>query len=244
MDKTILEKMGFSDKQITVYLALLQNGPSSVRKLAENTGINRGTVHEILKFFQDQGLASYYHKDKNQYFAAEDPLKLKQIVKSKTDDLKQVEFKLESLVPELQALYQQEGEKPVAKYFDKKGLKHILEDLLETCAKSEDKKYRVYSAAQIREFLYEDFPSFSDARIAKGISVKVIAMGKGGQLRGLDERKWLEAEYKKPTYILIYPGKTAYIALNNLGEPVGVLIDNQGIYETQKILFDSLWNRL
>jgi hypothetical protein len=96
----------------------------------------------------------------------------------------------------------------------------------------------------MRKYLYEEFSTFSDVRIAKGISVKVIAVGEGGEKRGLDERKWLNKKTSTPTYILIYPGKTAYISLDAKGEPVGVVIENDGVYQTQKMVFDSLWNVL
>ena len=44
MDITILKKIGLSDKEIEVYLALLENGACSVRGLVGFTGLNRGTV--------------------------------------------------------------------------------------------------------------------------------------------------------------------------------------------------------
>ena len=96
----------------------------------------------------------------------------------------------------------------------------------------------------LREYLYDSFSTFSDVRVAKGIAVKAIAIGEGGELRGLDERKWLKSNSVSPTYILIYPGKTAYISLNAKQEPIGVVIENQGVFETQKTIFDQLWNTI
>ena len=64
----ILGKYGLSDKEVKVYLALLELGPSPVRKVAGKAGVNRGTTYDILKSLRDQGLAGYYHKDKHQYF--------------------------------------------------------------------------------------------------------------------------------------------------------------------------------
>jgi hypothetical protein len=104
--------------------------------------------------------------------------------------------------------------------------------------------YRIYSAAGIREYLYDDFQSFSDARIARGIRVQVIALGEGGETRGLDERKWLGGNPTTPTYIIIYPGKTAYISRDQHNAPVGVVIENEGIARTQSIIFDSLWQSI
>lgn len=245
MSINLLRKLGFSDKHISVYHCLLKIGPTSVRKLADHSGINRGTAYDILRWLQDQGLVNYYHQDKRQLFMAEDPARLHKMVKNRQEELHDISFRLDHVVPELAALYNREGERPVVRYFDTKGLKMILDDVLDTCADADEKLYRIYSATELTEFLYQDFPDFSDKRIQMGIEVRAISISEGGVLRGLDQRKWLERqEYTVPTYILIYAGKTAYISLNNAGEPIGVVIDNQGVYQTQKMIFDSLWAKL
>jgi HTH-type transcriptional regulator, sugar sensing transcriptional regulator len=225
MQIELLYKLGFSDKSAKVYMALLQLGPSSVRNVAEKADLNRGT---------------------------ENPEKLHELIRRKNTELAQVDRELEKIVPELQAIHDKGGERPVAKYFDSSDLKDILEDVLLTCEQSEEQAYRIYSTEGIREFLYKDFPTFSDVRIAKSISVKVIAIGDGGELRGLDERKWLSGKQSTqgiqnkvvsvPTYIILYPGKSAYISLNAKQEVVGVVIENQGVSGTQQRIFDSLWD--
>ena len=244
MDINLLKKLGFSDKGAKIYLSLLRLGPSSVRKLAEVSKINRGTVYDTLKDLQDSGIVSYYKKDTKQYFVAENPEKLHDLVKKRQDELDSVDSKLDRLVSELQALHHKGEDRPVARYYEKGEISGILEDVLSTCEESADKLYRIYSAEGLREYLYEDFPTFSDVRVSKGISVKVIAIGEGGELRGLDERKWLEIKEDTSTYIIIYPGKTAYISLNAKSEPIGVVIENDGVYKTQKLIFDNLWESL
>jgi sugar-specific transcriptional regulator TrmB len=244
MDINFLKKLGFSEKESTVYLELLRLGPSPVRKIAEVTGLNRGTTYDALKWLQDLEVVSFYNKESKQYFVAENPDKLQEILRNQEMELKDVKRQLEGVVPELQALYNSGGNRPVARYFEGDECKKILEDVLFVCEKENEKIYRVYSVEGLREHLYKDFPTFSDVRIAKGIAVKAIAIGEGGTLRGLDERKWLKGNAKTPTYIFIYPGKTAYISFNAHKEPVGVVIENAGVYETQKLVFDSFWNLL
>jgi len=240
----LLKKLGFSDKSAKVYLALLSLGPSSVRKLAENCDLNRGTTYDALKWLQDSGVVNYYNKDKKQTFVAEDPAKLSNIVRENKEKLDMAEKKLATVIPELQALFHKGGERPVAKYYNKKEIGKILEDVIESCVESEDKTYYIYSAEGVRKYIYDVFPTFSDVRIAKGISVKVIAIGQGGEIRGLDERKYLQVKTETPTYILIYAGKTAYISIDAKDEPVGVVIENEGVYQTQKLIFNSLWSNL
>lgn len=244
MDFTIFKKLGFSDKEARVYLALLALGPSSVRNLAKKTELNRGSIYECLKTLREQNLVTFYEKEAKQYFVAEHPDKLFELVEKQSATLNEVNKQLREVVAELKSVYDKGGERPVARYYEKGEIKKILEHVLDTCEKIGVLEYRVYSDVNIREYLYEGFESFSDARVAKNIFVKVVALGKGGELRGLDERKYLPVKNGTPTYILIYPGHTAYISLDAHKDLVGVVIENDGVYETQKNIFDSLWGKL
>jgi len=67
---------------------------------------------------------------------------------------------------------------------------------------------------------------------------------RGGELAGLDERKWMAREHSAPTYILIYNGKVAMISLSATGEPVGVVIEDEALYTTQAMIFNKLWETL
>lgn len=244
MDLSIFKKLGFSDKNAKIYLTLVGLGPTSVRILAKKTRLNRGTVYDGLKWLKEIGLVNYYEKESKQFFVAEDPEKLYILVQKQTDELQEVNKKMKDIVQELKSVHDEGGQRPVARYYEKGEIKKILEQVLEVCEKSAERSYRVYSDAAIREYLYDGFESFSDARIAKGITVKAIAIGGGGELRGLDERKWLQIKKDSPTYIIIYPGHTAYISLNNQGDLIGVVIENNGVHQTQKGIFDALWNKI
>jgi len=244
MNIELFKSLGFSDKSASIYLALLRLGPSSVRILAQKTDLNRGVVYDKLKWLQEKGVVNYYKKDSKQLFVAENPEKLQNLLREKSNELNELDHRLDSFIPELKSLYNRDGERPVSRYYNSKEIGKILEDVLSVCEESDEKQYRIYSAEGIREYIYDGFETFSDVRISKGIAVKAVAIGEGGKLRGMDERKWLEAHNETPTYIIIYPGKTAYISLNTKDEPIGVVIENEGVYNTQKIIFDQLWNNI
>lgn len=244
MDISIFKKIGFSDKSALVYESLLRVGPSSVRSLASITNLNRGSVYDCLKWLQEQGFVNFFQKNTKQLFVAESPEKLADLIKNKEQGLHEASEELTRYMPELLATYNYGGGRPVARYFSREEIKEILEDVLATCENFGEDEYRIYSTEGIREYLYENFPTFSDVRVGKGIAVKAIAIGVGGELRGLDARKWLKVKNTTPTYIILYHGKTAYISLNAKNEPIGVVIENEGVYETQKIIFDELWEKL
>ncbi len=245
--ESVLMELGLNPKEARIYLALLKEGPSSVRQLAAATGINRGTVFDILKALQTNRLTRYYNEKTRQYFVAAPPEKLKELAVERTQAVARANHALDKLVPELESLYDSGDKHPAARMYEGlDGVRTILEDILETMAVwREQKEYFVYSSSAVRDAgLYASFPDYTPQRIEAGVSVKTISLGPGGTTSGLDERKWITAIEGSPTYILIYGGKVAYIFLGKNGELMGLIMDNRGIYETQRLLFLELWNRL
>ena len=243
--KHTLINLGFSEKEITTYLTLLSQGPSSVRKLAEAANLNRGSAYEALKSLQKEGLVSYYHKEKNQYFSAEDPKTLLEVVKKRQESLQSLEKDTKDIIPELKSRWSELDDRPVVKYYeDHNGIKTILQDVLDTVEETKEKEYFVYSSKDLRPHLYKKFPSFTEERIKRNIKVSTIAIGAGGKDADLAERKWLTKKGALPTYTLIYAGKLAMISLDKDDGPRGVIVEDQNLFETQKILFSHLWETL
>ncbi|MFA6304145.1 MAG: helix-turn-helix domain-containing protein [Patescibacteria group bacterium] len=241
----ILKQLGLSDKEILVYLALLSSGPASVRSLAKVSGINRGTTYDILKSLKDSGLVSYYHKATKQFFVAEDPSALNKALEQRMDKLQEVKKNLSQVIPELKSLFDSSGDKPVVKYYEGLGgVKTVLADVLETTASAPEKLYYVFSSAAIRDYVYRAWPAFTKERIKKNIQVKVIALGHKGTLAALSEKKSLNTDKSSPTYILIYPGKVAMVSVNNTKQPLGLIIEDEALYQTQLQLFNFIWNIL
>lgn len=242
----VLQELGLSPKDVTVYLALLREGPGSVRQLASSTGINRGTVYDALKHLQTLRLVNFYNRETKQFFVAAAPARLQELAELRTVELAKASRELDHVVAELDTLYVEGTRQPVARMYEgADGMKTILEDVLETMRKSKATEYFVYSSSSVREAgLYDSFHDYTKQRLAAGLHVKNISIGKGGKVAGLDERRTIPGLEGTPTYILIYHGKVANIFLDKQGELVGLIIENNGIYETQRLLFLSLWERL
>ncbi len=245
VEKT-LRKFGLRDKEIKVYLALLSLGPASVRKISQEAEINRGTSYDILKELIKIGLVNYYEKRSHQYFAPEDPAKIINILEEREKETSKTKNELKKIIPDLQLSYSKIGQRPFVKFYEGYlGAKEILKDVLATTSKLASKEYFVYSAGPIRDHLYKSFKNFSEERIKKSVRVKVIAIGKGGELRGKDERKWLDAaDENAPNYILIYGNKTAFISIGPTGEPIGTIIEDEATSQMQKIIFKYLWEAI
>src|SRR3989338_7203140 len=249
--EVILKNFGLSEKEVAVYLALIELGPSAVRTLSERAKVNRGTTYDILKSLINMGIVSYYNKESKQYFVAERPETLLSAIDKKQEDLGEVRSHVKESLPLLKTLFEKQGGKPAVKLYEgMSGIRHILEDVLESMDKTEEKTYYVYSSATVRKNVYLAMKDFSDKRIWKKIKVRTIAFGEGGKLVGLDERRWMPMpemkgkEALRPTYEIIYGGKVAHMSLDNGENPVGVVIENEEIYQTQKLIFEYNWKNL
>ncbi|MCD4693783.1 winged helix-turn-helix transcriptional regulator [bacterium] len=245
MNTSYLKNLGLTEKEIKIYLNLLENGILSVRGLAQVSELNRGSVYDILKNLQQKGLVSYFHKDTKQKFIAENPEKILNILREKEEQFKRSKKAIGDLIPQLKSLQEKSGNQPTTKFYDgKKGIKMILEDLLDVMENLKEKEYYVYSAKDVSEDINDAFPNFTNNRIKKNIKVKVISLAKGGKMSGLDERRWLGTNDETATFIIIYKGKCAFISRDNFSNPVGVIIENDMIYETEKTIFLNFWDKL
>ena len=245
--EVLLKKIGLSEKEAAVFTALLALGPSPVREVAQAAKVNRGTAYDVLKGLMNFGLVSQYDSKTHQYFAAEPPEKLLSLIKEQQEKLKLLSHDIQSSLPELESRFKGRAGRPVVKMYEgRSGIRRILEDVLLVMDQSRKKIYYVYSSATVRKNVYEAMPDFSQKRIKQKVMVKTIALGSGGQLHGLDERKWMslpESELS-PVYELIYSGKVAHISLDNTAKPMGIVVENREIYETQKMIFEFNWKKL
>lgn len=243
----IFKEINLDPKEASVYTILLELGPTAIRKIAEKSKVNRGSVYEALKKLQKIGLVSYFHKGKRQHFVAESPQTLSKIVARKKKEMEDTEKSLAELLPQLTSLSPQSKDTPVVKFYeDYSGVRSILEDVIASMHTMKEKKYVVFSSSAIRPYLYHKsaFPTFTEERIKRKIFVRTIASGEGGGTQGKDERKWLTKDHSSATYKLIYANKVAMISINKNNIPHGLIIEDSALYTTELSIFNSLWEKL
>jgi sugar-specific transcriptional regulator TrmB len=244
MNLSALLQLGLTEREISIYKALIELGPSSIRDLADKSGFNRGSAYETLKTLVNKGIVNYLPKGKRRVFQAENPDKLLDMAEEKRQNLESALLEIKNdIIPSLSQLTPEFSSSNVRFYEGDDGVESVLRDILSSVEKQEHKNYRVISTQALRDHIYRPFPNFTKLRIQKGISVKVLAIGEGGDEAELAERKWLKGE-GDASYIAIYPPKVAMISLASKNYPVVVVIDSAAISGTQKMMFDTLWNHL
>jgi len=243
----VLQQLGVSANEAETYVALLQIESVSIRKIAAFTGINRGTTYEALKSLMSIGLVSVKRSGKREQYMAESPEQIYTLIRDKRRDLLDASEAAKNIVPNLLAHKAQSAGRPLVRYYEgDEGIAVILKDVLSTCAIAEPQLYYAYSSSPVRQFLYRNFPQFTERRIASDIWVKVIAVGEGGEIAEKSERKWLSnpPEGGISSYTLIYGNKQAVISITSDDTPYGVIVEDAGAAAMQRLLFEQLWRTL
>lgn len=86
-----LEKLGFSEKEIAVYLALTELGKATASALSAKTKIPRATVYIILASLDERGVITVEEAKDTTYYVMKSPASFVSLVHREKDELKEKE---------------------------------------------------------------------------------------------------------------------------------------------------------
>jgi len=129
-----LRKLGLTEKEVKVYLAGLELGPSSVQKIAEMAKITRPTTYEIIKQLEKKGLFEEVKKAKKRLFLAQSPEKILGILRIQKREIEEKEREFIRIIAALEEKYLKE--RGIKNYKGKEGIK-VLEEILSFSSTSE-----------------------------------------------------------------------------------------------------------
>ncbi|MFZ1249045.1 MAG: helix-turn-helix domain-containing protein [Candidatus Saccharimonadales bacterium] len=241
------EEIGLETRDKRVYEALIAAPQSSLRKLAADTGINRGSVYESVKKLAEQGLVGSIEVGKQRRYTASNPDVIIELLKERQEQAQTAENLARNYIATLPQPAADSTSSSLAQYYeDHEGIAAILRDVIATCQTMTTPTYRAISTERVRTYMYHNFPNFTQRRIAEKISVRVIGVGANGKQDVLSERRRLEATRGEAPncYTLIYGHKTAFITMSEANVLSAIVVDDAGVAHLQKELFDHLWNAL
>src|SRR3989344_4981279 len=126
-----LISLGFSDKEVRVYLSVLELGRSTVARIARKAEINRTTGYDILSDLAAKTLVSISGKEPKQEYAAESPDNIKRLLEQKLEqDKKNLEAATAGLIPQLKSIHNVSQRPQVRFYEGQEGLREVFEDTL------------------------------------------------------------------------------------------------------------------
>ena len=229
-----LANWGLNEKEVKVYLATLKLGQSRVNEIAKKANTLRETTYSILNSLSEKGLVSHVIKSRVKYFEASPPSRFKSILREK-------EKEIDSVFSELNSLRNLQVEKPQVKLYEgKDGLKSILDDIIQT-----EKPIFAYANAEIFKTLDIAFPQFVKRRVEHQINAKIIQERTDELLdaKKIDKKQYREIRFFPKQFksnVFIYGNKVAFITASKK-ELVGIIIEDKEISETQRQVFDFMW---
>ncbi len=126
-----LRKIGLSEGEIRIYLAILDLGSSPVNKIHEKTGIERRNIYDILNKLIKRGLISYVNENKRRLFQVSHPSKIIGYIEEKKHELDDTKIDVEKELPMIMDKFNFKRPEISAEiYRGKEGIKAVWEDML------------------------------------------------------------------------------------------------------------------
>jgi sugar-specific transcriptional regulator TrmB len=244
MNLKVLEEIGLTKGEISVYFTLLKLGSSKTGPISAMAKVSSSKVYKILDRLEKKGLVGHTIKGKIKYFSAMKPKRILDYLDEEQVKFNENKIEIEKLLPQLEK-QQESGQKSEAAIYDGfKGVTNFIRGILEELKSGET--YYVIGAGygedaiQSRHF----FHMHHKRRIEMGIRVKMLA--------NFDTKNRLVETTQKNSEIRFLPqylitNMTIYFYKNKVfiaiftKEPKGFLLENEEAVKSFQSYFDALW---
>lgn len=237
-----LQGLGLSEKEATVYVALLELGHGTVTEIARKAGINRTTGYDILGSLANKGLVNISGKEPKSEFAAEPPETIISYLKKVAEQTAEHIKKAEGLIPELTLLHAKQN-RPLIKFYEgTEGLRYVYEDTLTSA-----EPIRAYANVDdMHKGLPNYFPEYYKRRAGAGIAIRaIVPQTPIGMARGAyNEEEKREIAFVPPDKYYFSPEINIYdnkVMIASWREKLGIIIESAEIADAMKKIYELAW---
>jgi sugar-specific transcriptional regulator TrmB len=248
--KSYLVDFGLNDKEISIYISLLQAGPSTIMDLSRKTSIKRSTTHNNVEELIKKGLVSQTNYGERRMVIAEDPEKLKFLLEQRKWDVQKLEKVMPELVSTIYEMVPQaktNSQVDVKYYAGTTGVRMVYAEALKS---NELKSY--VNLAKVLEKLPDNSDLFIDAlKKNKGLKIyEILDNSEVTQEYTPEFSKFKNYEYKYTSKslelsavdILMYDNKVAVV---NVDEGLSaIVIEDPAYYSNSTAIFNFIWGIL
>lgn len=235
--------LGLGDKEIRVFLVLLQESSLRVQSIAKKARLNRTTTYGILKALGEKGLVSSADRKGITEYQSIEPQQLLSYIDRKRDRLRERRDEIKAVVPEIKKLREKSDVLPRIRFFEGiEGMKQAYEDTLEG---NESKELLDITGtdAIFRRMGKEWIEYYVRKRARLGIQCIDIApdsewsrRSKESDSEFLRRTELLPEQYTFDTEIDIYDNKVGIFSFSE-DQPLAVIIEDNKITAALKTLF-------
>jgi sugar-specific transcriptional regulator TrmB len=233
----LLQKLGFSENEIKVYLAALESGMTSAQDIAEKAGVKRTTAYSVLAYLVNRGVINKTKIKEKTKFIAEPPQRLLLLIKELEEGIK-------SSLPELETIYNQSDIKPKVTYYEGiEGIKNVFEDSL----REKPSELLMW----LTDDYFKDLPGYSSEYIKERVKLNMHGrrIAPAGSIWQRQNKKRDTAELSETIAVppqlmttgvemMLYNNKLAFM---NFREKFGIIIESKAITEAVRQGFELSW---
>ncbi len=237
-----LLELGLTEKEASVYVAMLELGPTSVQDIAKKANVNRSTAYLLLEGLMKRGLASCATRNKRQLFSAESPEQLSRMLESLHQDIQNKKEKLHTAMPYFLALFNAVEDKPQVRFFEGEEGIAAARDAMMT---HPDLEFLSFTAIDEGTQRMANIDSPQRMRISRRLHGRVIVSFKPGSEPPLSELKnWKvrELPYALAPFtgeINIVGNKVAAYVVKN--KPIGFVVESAELSNLFRTLYEAAW---
>lgn len=234
-----LNSLGFSKREVAVYLAIVELGNGTVAQISRKAGINRTTGYDILDSLANEGLVRISGKEPKQEYVVESPESIHTMLERRLEETKSQIEAAREFVPKLKSM-QKVGDRPQIRFYEGiEGLKQVYEDTLT----ARGPMVAVAAYEDMHATLGDYFPSYYQRRAKKGIFVRGIVPATPASV----ERKSHDKEEARDIALVpkeqfdITPDIEIYdnkVTIASWREKLGIIIESQEIANAMKYIFE------
>lgn len=243
MDKKLLESIGMTSGEISVYLALLDLGISSTGKIIMKSNISSSKVYLILERLIQKGLVAQVEKNNIKHFQAANPKKLNDFMDEKKKRLEDQSKKINNLIPELQEKHKMLQEiQETAMFQGTKGFQSAKEEFVSDLIKGDE--YVVFGSQEPLKIGFESsIQRFNEDNKKQGLKTRLIYNSKFKKIKKL-YAKYSNVEVRfidkiLPSSIAISKSRILLMAYGE--NPIQVLIKNKELASSHMKFFETIW---
>lgn len=237
-----IQSLGLNEKEAKVYIASLELGQATVQKISAKASIKRPTTYFIIEGLMDRGLMSSYYHGKKQFFMAEMPERILDLIAKERKELELREEQFRRLLPELQSINNRNKDKPVVKYYE--GKDGILAMTVEQMKTSKNQRlFNVFSRDIIEQAVTADeLARIRRERLENKIVTKTIYSREKGKLEGVEDAEMVRLsakEFPVTCDIALYEDKVRIASFKD--RMIGVVIEDKEIAQSFRSIFELAW---
>jgi len=252
---TFLKNLGLNEKEVKIFITLLQTGPSTVQNLSKATSISRATIYQRLENLRELGLVVFELGEGGKVVRAVHPKYIKDMVSERVEKSQRLRKDLNDVYPELVTLFQPTSVKAKMLHFE--GVSGLQRMIYNYEMEANSKDLYGYTTIEIDAILGKEFiKKYHKKFLEKGYrdhfilsnnqqNSSYISSAKNTKLykrKRISVRILPQDVFDPKVSVSIYDDKYS-IALMKAGKPFGVIIQSEEIADHQREIFNILWEK-